>query len=264
MDKLYEASQADKAAIEKLINKISLSLKSAPEGTLKITKKRGHTEYARRISKGAGKVEYIAKNNGELIRALAQKDYDLKILKDLTARKEALEKFETAYPMADLEDIYNRLSPERRALVKPVVLTDEQYRSLWISTPFYGKSFRDDDDRSFYTEKGERVRSKSEVIIANYLFHADIPYKYECPLKLSARTIYPDFTILDVHRRRQFYLEHFGMMDEPGYAENFVEKVALYQSNGIFPGEKLIMTFETANKPLDTRMIRQTMEFYLK
>lgn len=264
MDLLYEASQADRELIEKLIKKTSLSLENAPEGTLKIIKKQGHIEYARRIQGGAGRAKYISKSDQELIKALAQKDYDLKVLKNLTARLAALEKFEDSYPAASLESIYWALSPERQALVVPVILTDEQYRALWINTPFSGKEFSENDKSGFYTEKGERVRSKSEVIIADYLLHSGIPYKYECPLTLSGRTVYPDFTLLDIKRRREFYLEHFGMMDDPAYAARFVEKIALYQNNGIFPGDRLIMIFETGKRPLDTRMVRQTVEFYLK
>ncbi len=55
----------------------------------------------------------------------------------------------------------------------------------------------------YRTEKGELVRSKSEMNIANALFRTEIPYKYECPLTLNdGRVIYPDFTVLDVYNRR--------------------------------------------------------------
>ena len=38
-----------------------------------------------------------------------------------------------------------------------------------------------------------------------------IPYKYECPLQLSnGMIIYPDFTVLDVKRRKVWYWEHRG------------------------------------------------------
>lgn len=34
------------------------------------------------------------------------------------------------------------------------------------------------------TDKGERVKSKSELTIANALYRSKIPYKYECPIIL--------------------------------------------------------------------------------
>ena len=50
----------------------------------------------------------------------------------------------------------------------------------------------------YYTIKGERVRSKSEKIIADELYRYQIPYKYEFPLTLATHNrniqLYPDFT----------------------------------------------------------------------
>ena len=263
MDKLIDSAAADMEVIEKLIARATDSLANAPEGTLKIIKKGGHLEYAQRFSGEGGRVKYISKDNGNLIKALAQKDYDMKILRNLIARKLALEKFEEIYPCASLESIYEGLTPERKALVKPVILTNDQYVSLWFSASYAGKGFDEEDESRFFTDKGERVRSKSEVIIANYLFRTGIPYKYECPLSLPGKMIYPDFTILDVKNRCVFYLEHFGMMDDPEYSQSFVNKLNTYQSGGIFPGRKLIMTFETSKSPLDTRMVKQTVEQYI-
>ncbi|MEE3440399.1 MAG: hypothetical protein VZR07_10670, partial [Ruminococcus sp.] len=50
----------------------------------------------------------------------------------------------------------------------------------------------------FETQRGEIVRSKSEVIIADALYYANIPYHYEKPIKVGDRVIYPDFTVLNV------------------------------------------------------------------
>jgi hypothetical protein len=58
------------------------------------------------------------------------------------------------------------------------------------------------------TKRGEMVRSKSEVIIANMLFDADINYLYEEPLQLKDGSIRsPDFTISK--NGKTFYWEHF-------------------------------------------------------
>ncbi len=59
-------------------------------------------------------------------------------------------------------------------------------------------------DPIFYTHKGERVRSKSEVIIANLLYKYQIPYRYEFPLTIKDFGItYPDFLILNVRKKRK-------------------------------------------------------------
>ena len=263
MSNLTAAAANEKKYIEKLMEKASAALEDQPGPTLNITKKNGTVYYYERLPGKGGKKVYIPQSNMEYIKQLAQKDYYMKILRNLIARKLAIEKLEAIYPEASLESIYENLSPERRSLVEPVILTDSQYISAWLSENYDGKSFDEDDESCFFSDKGERVRSKSEVIIANYLFHAGIPYKYECPLRISSKTIYPDFTVLDVKNRCVYYLEHFGMMDDPEYSQNFVNKLYTYQSGGIFPGKKLIMTFETSKNPLDTRMVKQTVEQYI-
>ena len=48
------------------------------------------------------------------------------------------------------------------------------------------------------TARGEMVRSKSEVIIADHLADKGVDYGYEQPLTIEGVTKYPDFTIEDM------------------------------------------------------------------
>ncbi|TOI85635.1 hypothetical protein CGI50_24830, partial [Vibrio parahaemolyticus] len=45
------------------------------------------------------------------------------------------------------------------------------------------------------TIRGEMVRSKSEVIVANILAMMNIEYFYEKPLNVRGKTYIPDFTL---------------------------------------------------------------------
>ena len=47
------------------------------------------------------------------------------------------------------------------------------------------------------------------------------------------------------------------------YAQNAVRKIHTYEKNGIYPGERLILTFETKKSILDTRMIDALVYRYL-
>jgi membrane-anchored protein YejM (alkaline phosphatase superfamily) len=47
-------------------------------------------------------------------------------------------------------------------------------------------------------------------------------------------------------------MEHFGIMDTPEYQKNAVDKVSLYMRHGIYPQDRLIITYETKEHPLDT------------
>ena len=115
------------------------------------------------------------------------------------------------------------------------------------------------------TEKGERVRSKSEKILADFFYRNNISYKYEKPLNLSGYGIvYPDFTFLSRKLRKEIYWEHEGMMDKPEYAIKAVKKLNSYQMNGILPGERLILTFETEQDVLNTRIVSELADKYLR
>ena len=142
-------------------------------------------------------------------------------------------------------------------------LSDDEYVSYWNGIPYEPK-YINNDIPTHITAKGEHVRSKSEEIIANTLNRLNIPYKYECPLLFDNGDIrYPDFTILDVKRRKEYYYEHFGMMDDPQYFVSFVNKIKLYETNGILPGKNLIMTFETLYFPINTQYIEHTIMSYI-
>ena len=54
------------------------------------------------------------------------------------------------------------------------------------------------------------------------------------------------------------------MMDDASYAEKAVRRIADLERNGIFPGENLILTFETGKNPINQRLLKMLIERYLK
>ena len=107
--------------------------------------------------------------------------------------------------------------------------------------------------------------SLSRLHIADLLNKEGIPYRYEYPILLSGLgTVYPDFTVLNVKRRKELYWEHLGMMDDPEYVEKALQKIAMYEENGIFPGESLILTYETRMNPISPKIVNLMISQYLK
>lgn len=89
------------------------------------------------------------------------------------------------------------------------------------------------------TRRGESVRSKSEVIIANLLYENKIDYNYEQRLVGQDGSVrYPDFTIEDADTGNIYYWEHLGMMFDPAYRERWQRKLQWYQAQGILPYEQ--------------------------
>ena len=111
------------------------------------------------------------------------------------------------------------------------------------------------------TARGELVRSKSEVIIANMLHSKDIEYEYEKVLDLGEEGIrIPDFTIDDAESGICIYWEHCGMMNDAGYRVRWEEKKALYQKHGIIEGDNLIVTYDNYNGGIDSERILEIIE----
>lgn len=84
------------------------------------------------------------------------------------------------------------------------------------------------------TTRGELVRSKSEVIIANILAARGVSYAYEKPFEGSDGTMrYPDFTVDDAETGRCLLLEHLGMLDLPDYKRRWDKKLEWYRNAGV-------------------------------
>ena len=255
--------------LECLLSEKSKALKTAPEGTLRIAKSNGTVQYYHRESTKDKTGKYILAKNRQLAKNLAQKEYDQSVVacvhSELALLKHTLKSYDKMYSKKHLaEAIFGKLNLFRRALITPVRLPDEMYAQKWQSATYKTKSFTQDTPE-YVTARGDRVRSKSENIIADTLFRLKVPYRYECPLILKNTsgekiTLHPDFTCLDVRTRHEFYWEHFGMMDKPDYAERAVQRLRLYERNNIFPGKNLIITNETAAQPINTRQIERLVK----
>lgn len=96
-------------------------------------------------------------------------------------------------------------------------------------------------NRIYLTTKGDKVRSKSEVIIANLLQQYKVEYEYEKKLYYSSnKWIEPDFTI-KLKDGSEIYWEHLGMIGVESYDKRWKEKLDLYRN--YFPGQ-LEVTYE--------------------
>ncbi|MGG3480015.1 RecQ family ATP-dependent DNA helicase [Peribacillus frigoritolerans] len=94
--------------------------------------------------------------------------------------------------------------------------------------------------RIYSTTKGDLVRSKSEVIIANLLHQHGIKYEYEKNIYYEDnKQLSPDFTVkID---GQNYYWEHLGMIGVTDYDNRWSEKQSIYLK--YFPNQ-LLITYE--------------------
>lgn len=253
-----------------ILKKLKTPPSPSVSGRLRISQKGKYTEYYHIInavdSNSTQNGKYIPKKQREIACKLAQKDYDSKIVTLVEEEIAALKTYLTIAPK--IQALYSQMCPTRQKLITPLTLTNEQYASQWKIEPYQGLPLAPDTP-VYTTNKGERVRSKSEVLIANALAQHKIPYRYEYPLKLqrqhngNSTTLYPDFLCLNLRTRQEFIWEHFGLMDSQEYVSNTVSKLNLYAQNKITPGEKLIITMENQTQPLTPAVIEQMINDFL-
>lgn len=228
-----------KKQLETTISGIEKFLEVAPAGRLRISTNKGTLQYYRVMpasttsdagkgkvagitsdagkEKGAGKEsgagknqingKYISKKRQSLVRELAQKNYYLKIISSLQDELKLISSLlECIKTASDVND--NIVSPSRKELIETVTLSDIEYVSRWLEVEYKHKVFFEDVPELF-TAKGERVRSKSEVIIADTLTRLNVPYRYEFPVMLKNVVVHPDFCCLNVRTREEFFVGTF-------------------------------------------------------
>ena len=264
------------AELQNLLFTKKKTYEKAPQGRIRISQNGGHPEYYLVTERGSLRGKYLPHSQKTLARQLAQKDYDARLIKLLQKEISALQNYmkQTCNGRA-IPELYDSLCPARRSLITPAILTNEQYAARWQDVSWTGRPFASDAPY-ICTARGERVRSNSEVIIADTLFRYNIPYRYEFPITLkritpddirrdfgSSITLYPDFLCLNTRTRSEFYWEHFGLMDDPAYSKNAAGKLRLYTENGILAGRNLIITMETQTEPPSIKALEKFIEEFL-
>lgn len=260
MDSFFAALKERNAELKNILEDCRRQLERLPEGRLRIAAKPGGPQYY--LSRGEKEV-YLQVKDRKLAENLAQRRYCEKVVRQVEKELKQMESLMAVYQENMLAEVWKEMNPLRRALVRPLDVPDDEYAKVWSEEKYVGKEI-EDTDRVFLTERGEKVRSKSEKIIADMLAVRGVPYRYEYPVKMRGwGTFYPDFYALNVRTREEFILEHFGMMDNPDYLRKFLKKTRIYEKNGIYFGRNLLCTFETSTDPLDPQAVDELIRNFM-
>lgn len=272
---IAELIENQRQEIGNLLKSIDKSGYLKLEGTLYCKMEHGEFRYyIREKAQDVPRYQRADKNTEKLISALCTKTYAKKLHN--AAEKELLQltrclkiikaKEGTRFDDADIDAVYDNLPEGIRSQVRPSQFTDDGFAEKWQAEKYQK---RWEGKGTFYeTPRGEKVRSKSEWMIACMLDKASVPYRYEELIGLNeylGGNLHPDFTVLNKRTRKEYYWEHFGRMDDPKYVEeSFMPKIRDYYACGFLPGEKLLMTFESKEHPFDTTQVERLIEEYLK
>lgn len=265
MDKILKILLEEKERFIKLLHRIEKTKITELDGCLVINTNKKKRYYHQTIDEEGNRTRKFLKTKDKaLIKALAQKPFFKKSKKFLIRRIKNLDTLIKDYKINSLDNIYKNQSDQRRAIFGPLELTNQKKISLWKSQTYTTNSYPF-GEFEIKTKKGERVRSKSEKIIADRNTDFFVEYKYECPLYLdNGQVLYPDFTFYDPISDKEIYWEHFGMMNEDKYLHEALNKIETYIKNGYYLGERLIVTFETTKKNVGDEIIDILINRYLR
>ena len=148
-----------------------------PEGRLAMVKSKGRTYYLRITGK---EKHYLGGEKNNEVQQLKRKRFaetGIELAKRNIALLEAIrdgyERVDREYIMSILPKTY-RICPSNR-----VPEAEKVWMDLWEQADYAKKENCAYDMPEHITVKGEKVRSKSEVNIANMLHEKGIPYRYE-------------------------------------------------------------------------------------
>lgn len=255
---MYQKLMKHRDILQKQIQELKLRLGQYPEGYLLCSKNGKHSQNFH--VQNHVKTYIPAKNRG-FAEKLAEKKYISAHLDDLIHERNAVDAFLSHYDHYTSRTDRLLSNPAYQKLIfaslKPVSLELAQW-----SSGDYEKNPSHPENLRHPCTSGHIVRSKSEVLIDQCLFIHQIPFRYECALKLGEVTIYPDFTIRHPKSGKFYYWEHFGMMDSPSYSQNAFQRLQIYSANGYIPTINLITSYETQQYPLTTDTIEAIVQYY--
>ena len=245
--------------INRRIKAIDTRISKLPEGILICYPNGKYVKWYHVVDKVS---KWIPKKDKEFAEVLAEKKYLEEEKKDLLEEKETLESF-----LHCAQDSFVKRTEEliNNPLYSPLLINsfvpESRKAQEWVKES-YERNMRYPEQLKHDTMSGIKVRSKSERTIERVLFTHKIPFRYEPAMEFSGMILYPDFVILHPRTGELYIWEHFGMMDNPEYVRKSFLKVETYNSHGYMPTDKLIMTFENQNRPLQVNEVEDIVWRY--
>ncbi len=239
-------------AIEKaLLREYEIHLPDFPKGKLNCKQIRGKPEYY--LVAEDGSRSHIHPQNEKLVVQLRTKAFMEKGIPALKKNLKLQERLLKGYRDCTLSELEKSLPDAYR----------EDKLLKWMHSHYRANPYHL-ENRIYQTSFGLSVRSKSEILIAELLHAAHIPFHYDEEVVLQDsqgkwHTFYVDFIIL-TPQGKKLYWEHFGLFHDEDYRKKSFVKIGVFFDNDIVPADTLIITMDTPQKGLDTMTVSRTIK----
>lgn len=255
---LYHQMLREKEVLDKREISVREQLQTYPAGKLIYSQNGKHKKW---YVSCEGVKTYIPSKNKEKAITLAEKKYYEAVLEDILCEKKAIQNYLNLCNKGITKETELITTSAYIELLKNTFLIKNQELQEWMQAE-YERCPKYPEQLVHTIFDGQKVRSKSEAIIATMLHINRIPFHYEEALHLGKKVIYPDFTIRHPVTGQTYYWEHFGMMDNENYAQAAFQKMALYNSNGFILADTLLTTYESENIPLKSNIVENIIQQY--
>ena len=247
-----------KSFLESEKHRCEQALINVPEGSLQRAINGGKPKYYQSVPRSDGSGKYIRRllnNHPEIIRQLADKEYAKKAIEMIEKNGELLRYLESHMTEVNPETVISMLKPAYKTLPPGTFSFDSReidkdskwkMQAEWAMQNYEQSRYKT-AERCLQTSRGLYVRSKSELVVAERLYHYGVPFRYEQVILIGGNELAPDFSFLD-RSKKEFYLEYCGMMDNPEYVKGFMTKRNLYERFGINQWDEMIYIFERGNR----------------
>lgn len=241
------------ADLKKRFDNANVEYKKCPRGHIGQENRNGKQKLFHVYEENGKRKRVVVNDESQLPAQLTRKRYLEEEMEVLDKDIVALERFITTYIEPIPEKIIERLPEKYKTMPEDYFF----YRQRWATEPYEQSAYKP-EEKVQVTSRGLKVRTKSEVVVAEMLDAAGITYRYEQMIHIEGFSFAPDFTILT--KEGIVYWEHAGKIHEEHYRNRHKWKLSMYEKAGIVSWENLIVTYDNAKGGLDTRIIRSEIE----
>lgn len=252
-DYVYDVLESEISRQTQMLEAAQNELATAPDSFLYV-RETGRSYTCYQVIRTDGKVtHHNIKGNRKLIRRLLKKTENRRLQRICRNNVK----------------IMNQLM-KKYIPVSPQLILPEKHRKVLMQlsctqTGSYKQAAFNPLSHKHETTCGILVRSKSEVIIANALWHFGIPFNYEELFPFpdeEGRSLFPDFTI-HCPDGTTIIWEHWGMLDKINYCQRNAGKLYTYNYHNYVIGRNLIITQDDINGNCTTELIYHIIREYI-
>lgn len=243
------------ARMEARIGALKKQLRDIPDGRLSLENRHGTPTYVITETVDGKRIRRSLNKDYYTVTQLLQAQLMRSEMEDLKHNADLIRKAALNYRHRDMSYLVDHLCEKWPDLNKWAVRDPlmSRQQAEWAKRPFV-QSSKFPEGKKHTTRDGVKVRSKSELIIAEQLYDNGIPYHYEEEIIIGDIPFAPDFTIMRADGKL-VYWEHMGLTGVTKYLSTQMYKIQMYVTADIVPWDNLIISFDDTNGHVDVREI---------